>query len=177
MNLQVDEQIKLELIDIHHAETLFQLANENRSHLKQWLSWLDYMHSVDFMHQFVKNAKQRYADGHEYAYVIIFNDIVVGRVGVYKIDPHNRIGEIGYWISEEYQGYGITTKSCAALIEYCFNDVLLNRLEIKCGKENYKSQGVPERLNFTLEGVLREAELLNGKFIDLNLYSLLKNSK
>lgn len=177
MNLQVDEQIQLELIDIHHAESLFQLASENRTHLKQWLSWIDFMHSVDFMHHFVKNSKQRYADGHEYAYVIIFNNIIVGRVGVYKIDPHNKIGEIGYWLSEEYQGYGITTKSCAALVEYCFNDVLLNRLEIKCGVENHKSQGVPERLNFTLEGVLREAELLNGKFIDLNLYSLLKNSK
>ena len=175
MNLLVDEQIKLELVDIHHAEALFDLASENRTHIKQWMSWIDYMHSIDFMHNFVKNSKQRYADGHEYAYVIIFNDIVVGRIGVYKIDLQNKIGEIGYWISEEYQGYGITTKSCSTLIEYCFNDVLLNRIEIKCASENYKSQGIPERLNFTYEGTLREAELLNGKFVDLNLYSLLRN--
>lgn len=175
MNLLVDEQIKLELVDIHHAKALFDLATENRAHIKQWMSWIEYMHSIDFMHNFVKNSKKRYADGHEYAYVILFNEIIVGRIGVYKIDLQNKIGEIGYWISEEYQGYGITTKSCSTLIDYCFNDVLLNRIEIKCASENYKSQGIPERLNFTCEGLLREAELLNGKFVDLNLYSLLRN--
>ncbi len=175
MDLHVDDQVKLELIDIHHAESLFNLASENREHLKQWMPWIDYMHDIDFMHRFVSNSKQRYADGHEYAYVILFNDIIVGRIGVYKIDPQNKIGEIGYWISEEYQGYGITTKSCATLINFCFKDVLLHRIEIKCATENYKSQGIPERLNFKLEGILREAELVNGKFVDLNLYSLLSN--
>lgn len=174
MKIVVDEQIHLELIDTHHAQALFEIASENRSHLSQWLSWLDFMQSVDFMHTFVKNTKQRIDAKQEFSYVILFNNIVVGRVGVYKIDHINKIGEIGYWISEEYQGYGITTKSCAALIKFCYKDISLNRIEIKCATKNFKSMGVPERLGFTLEGILRQAELLNGEFVDLNLYSLIK---
>jgi ribosomal-protein-serine acetyltransferase len=175
MNLQIDDQIKLELVADHHADALYELAEDNREHISQWMAWIDQMQSVEFMHNFINGAKQRNADGSEYAYIILFNNNIVGRIGIYKIDTHNKIGEIGYWISEEYQGYGITTKACKALISFGFNELQLNRIEIKCGTENFKSQGIPERLNFSLEGVLKEAELVNGKYIDLNLYVLLKN--
>ena len=77
-------------------------------------------------------------------------------------------------MAENLQGKGIITKSCKALIDYCFSDLQLNRIEIKCGTENFKSKTIPEKLNFTKEGVIREGELLYDKFIDLNLYSLLK---
>jgi ribosomal-protein-serine acetyltransferase len=53
----------------------------------------------------------------------------------------------------------------------------LNRIEIKCGIENFKSKTIPEKLNFTKEGVIRQGELLYDKFIDLNLYSLLKTDR
>lgn len=175
MTLQIDDQIKLELVDVQHAEVLYELAVDNRTHIEQWMQWIRNMHSVDFMHNFIKYTKERNANGLEYAYIILFNNIVVGRIGLYKIDAQNKIGEIGYWISEDYQGYGIITKACEGLISFAFKELLLNRIEIKCGTENYKSQGIPERLNFKLEGVLKEAELVNGTFIDLNLYALLKN--
>jgi ribosomal-protein-serine acetyltransferase len=61
------------------------------------------------------------------------------------------------------------------MLDYGFKDLGLNRIEIKCAVENLKSARVPEKLNFTKEGILRQAELLNGKFVDLYLFSLLKN--
>jgi ribosomal-protein-serine acetyltransferase len=73
------------------------------------------------------------------------------------------------------QGKGIITKSCKAIIDFSFLDLHLNRIEIKCGTENFKSKTIPEKLNFTQEGIIRQGELLYDKFIDLNLYSLLKN--
>ncbi len=174
MNLVVDTQIKLELLDTHHAQALFEIASENRSHLGQWLPWLGYMQDVNFMHNFIRNSKLRIAEKQEFSFVILFNETLVGRIGVYKLDHFNKIGEIGYWLAEEYQGYGITTKACEALIKYCFNEISLNRIEIKCATQNSKSMGIPERLGFTLEGVLRSAENLNGEFVDLNLYSLIR---
>jgi ribosomal-protein-serine acetyltransferase len=103
------------------------------------------------------------------------NDKVIGRIGVYKIDSQNKIGEMGYWLAENAQGKGIITKSSKAIINFCFSDLQLNRIEIKCGTENLKSKAIPEKLNFTKEGVIRQGELLYDTFIDLNLYSLLKS--
>ena len=50
----------------------------------------------------------------------------------------------------------------------------LNRIEIKCAVGNNKSRAIPQKLQFKQEGILRQAELLNGKFIDLYLYAMLK---
>ena len=174
MIINIDENIKIELINENHSQTIFDIVDQNRIHLRQWLPFVDRMQTVEFAENFVKGTMQRNKDGNEFAFVIIENDKVIGRIGVYKIDGQNKIGEIGYWLAENLQGKGIITKSCKALIDFCFSDLQLNRIEIKCGTENFKSKTIPEKLNFTKEGVIREGELLYDKFIDLNLYSLLK---
>ena len=174
MIINIDENIKIELINENHSQPIFDIVDKNRLHLRQWLPFVDRMQTVEFAENFVKGTMQRNKDGNEFAFVIIENDKVIGRIGVYKIDGQNKIGEIGYWLAENLQGKGIITKSCKALIDFCFSDLQLNRIEIKCGTENFKSKTIPEKLNFTREGVIREGELLYDKFIDLNLYSLLK---
>ena len=174
MIINIDENIKIELINENHSQPIFDIVDKNRIHLRQWLPFVDRMQTVEFAENFVKGTMQRNKDGNEFAFVIIENDKVIGRIGVYKIDGQNKIGEIGYWLAENLQGKGIITKSSKALIDFCFSDLQLNRIEIKCGTENFKSKTIPEKLNFTREGVIREGELLYDKFIDLNLYSLLK---
>ena len=160
MIINIDENIKIELINENHSQPIFDIVDKNRIHLRQWLPFVDRMQTVEFAENFVKGTMQRNKDGNEFAFVIIENDKVIGRIGVYKIDGQNKIGEIGYWLAENLQGKGIITKSCKALIDFCFSDLQLNRIEIKCGTENFKSKTIPEKLNFTREGVIREGELL-----------------
>jgi len=175
MTLNIDQNIRLELITENHSQPIFDVVDKNRAHLREWLPFVDRMQTVEFAENFVKGTMQRNKDGNEFAFVIIDADQVIGRIGVYKIDGQNKIGEIGYWLAENAQGKGIITKSCKAVIDFCFSDLQLNRIEIKCGTENFKSKTIPEKLNFTKEGVIRRGELLYDKFIDLNLYSLLKS--
>jgi ribosomal-protein-serine acetyltransferase len=177
MKIKVDEKLRIELINEKHAQLIFEMVDKNRIHLREWLPFVDNMQSVEFSENFVKGTMQKNKDGIEYAFVIFENEIAIGRIGVYKIDKQNKIGEIGYWLVEYMQGKGIVTKACKAIIDFCFMDLNLNRMEIKCGTENLKSKTIPERLNFSKEGIIRQGELLYGKFIDLNLYSLLKADK
>jgi ribosomal-protein-serine acetyltransferase len=174
MFLKIEQELTLELIEEKHTSAIFAMVDENRHHLRQWLPFVDRMQTVEFTKNFVSSTMQRNKNGDEYAFVILVNGKMVGRIGVYKIDAQNKIGEIGYWLVEAAQGKGITSKSCKALIDFCFDVLQLNRIEIKCGVENVKSQKIPERLNFTKEGTIRDGELLYDEFIDLNLYSLLK---
>ena len=102
------------------------------------------------------------------------NDEIVGRIGIHYIHLHNRIAALGYWLGDGYQGKGIITKACIALIDHCFNELGMNRVEIKCATGNHKSRAIPEKLNFVKEAVLRKAELVNDTFLDLYLYSMLK---
>lgn len=174
MTINIDTKIRIELIEEKHTQSIFDMVNENRNHLRPWLPFVDRMQSVEYTKNFVNGTMQRNKDGVEYAFVIFDDDKMIGRIGVYKIDNQNSIGEIGYWIIENSQGKGIVTNCCKRLIHFCFNDLKLNRVEIRCGTENLRSKKIPEKLNFTKEGVIRQGELLYDKFIDLNLYSILK---
>jgi len=66
------------------------------------------------------------------------------------------------------------TLAVRALIDHAFGAWELHRVMIQAGVGNARSRAVAERLGFTLEGVLREAErYLDGRYIDLAVYGLL----
>jgi len=173
MNLHIEPHTRLELLAAHHAQHLFDLIDHNRNYLREWLTFVDYMSSLTSIKQFVKGSMQRNEAGNEYAFVIISADMVIGRIGVYKIDGQNKIGEIGYWLAEKAQGKGTITQCCQTLIEFCFKEIRLNRLEIKCATQNLRSIAIAGGLRFTKEGIVRQGEWLNDQFVDLNLYSQL----
>jgi ribosomal-protein-serine acetyltransferase len=174
MTIDIDHNYRLELINESHSKQIFDLVDANRKFLRVWLPFVDNMRTIEFAENFVRGTMYRNSFGSEYAFVIIENEKMIGRVGVYKIDQNKKIAEIGYWLAEHVQGKGVVTSSCKLLIDFCFSELNLNRIEIKCGTENLKSQQIPERLNFSKECIIRQGELLHDKYIDLNLYSLLR---
>jgi ribosomal-protein-serine acetyltransferase len=50
----------------------------------------------------------------------------------------------------------------------------MNRIEIRCATENLRSRAIPEKLNFKLEGVLRQSEWRHSRFFDMAIYSTLR---
>ncbi len=108
------------------------------------------------------------------SFIILLNDKVVARIGLNHLNLQNKTGAIGDWLGKNVQGKGIITKSCIKLIDYGFREMNLNRIEIKASVKNFKSQAIPEKLNFRKGSILRQAEFVNNEFIDLFLYAMLK---
>jgi ribosomal-protein-serine acetyltransferase len=175
IKLKIDDTIALELIDYHHAEALHQLVGANRQHLRVWLPWVDHMRSVDDFKKYIHSSKQRYANHAEMGYMVMAGQVMIGRLGLYNIDITNKSASIGYWLDQEWLGKGIITRCCKTIIEEGFTRLQLNRIEIRAAAENYKSQAIPERLGFKKEGIIRQGEFVNSQFVDLYVYSLLKN--
>jgi ribosomal-protein-serine acetyltransferase len=70
------------------------------------------------------------------------------------------------------------TRSVERLCDFAFNELGINRIQIKCAVGNSASSNIPKRLGFIFEGIEREGELLsNGFFTDLEVYSKLKHEK
>ena len=174
MKIQVDDMISLEFLEDIHAESLLNLVNANRMYLREWLPWVDQMQTVANFTYYINDTKKRAAEKTDLGYAIIIDKNIVGRIGLHHINHQNKIGEIGYWLADGMQGRGIITKCCKAMIDHGFTQLGLNRFEIKCGIGNDKSRAIAEKLQFKQEGILRQAELLNGRYIDLYLYAMLK---
>ncbi|HEX8314845.1 MAG TPA: GNAT family protein [Flavisolibacter sp.] len=172
--LIADTDIILEPIDDHHAHLLLNLVNDNRPALRQWLPWVDRMRTIENFRWYINRCKEQHEEKTDYSYVVKVKEQAAGRIGIHYIDQQNKSGAIGYWIGSDFSGRGIITKACVALINHCFTELELNRLEIKCATRNYKSAAVAERLSFTKEGVLRQAEWVNGQAVDLSVYAMLK---
>ena len=79
------------------------------------------------------------------------------------------------WLSREFLGRGIMTRSVRTLCDFAFRELDINRIQIKCAVANTASRNIPQRLGFQLEGIERAGELLSGGvFTDLAVYSRLK---
>ena len=98
---------------------------------------------------------------------------MVGRIGLHHFNQNNRTAAIGYWLVQKAEGRGLITNACKEVIRTGFSTYDLNRVEIKAATTNFRSQAIPEKLNFFKEGILRQAELVNGVLLDLYIYSLL----
>jgi ribosomal-protein-serine acetyltransferase len=174
IKLKVDDTVALELLDQRHAEVLNELVSNNRYHLREWLPWVDHMRSVEDFRKYINSSKLRYGNHTEMGYVIMANGVMIGRLGLYNIDLTNKTASIGYWLDQQWLGKGIITRCCKAVIDEGFSRLQLNRIEIRAATENYKSQAIPERLGFKIEGVIRQGEFVNSRFVDLLVYSMLK---
>lgn len=170
MIIKIDNTLSLELSNLSHAEDNFELICKNRNYLKQWLTWVDRMQTIDDFKHFISSSILKNKQGTDYGFVIKHNQTIIGRIGIHFIDSQNKTGMLGYWIDADFQGKGIITKVCKTLIQFSFTEINLNRIEIKCATKNLKSKAIPIKLNFTQEGILREAEFLNGNINDLYLY-------
>jgi len=171
---QVSDRIELRLLQEHHVAEFYAWQMENSEHLRRWLDWpLDENYSIEDSRGFIKRWLNRFADNNGFEAGIWYQGKLIGEVSVDRIEWQNKLAEMGYSLGAEYQGRGIVTACMRVLIDYAFDELKLNRVELRCAAENLKSRAVAERLGFTQEGELRESWLIHGRFVGQVVYGML----
>lgn len=173
VRVPIDDQLYLRILEPDDAVPLFSLIEANRYYLRRWLPWLDTMVKLDDALNFIEYYAQLASSNNGFQAGIWKQEMLIGIICFYRVDWANRSANIGYWLGEQFQGCGIMTRACSALIEYGFRSMHLHRLEIRCAVENRRSRAIPERLGFSYEGRSRDAEWLYDHFVDHAVYSKL----
>ncbi|MDQ3131114.1 MAG: GNAT family N-acetyltransferase [Acidobacteriota bacterium] len=171
---KIDEELELSLPTERDAEEIFAVVRENIEQLKQWMPWVSDDYSIETARDFIKKNLIELAENGSFATAIKLDGKIVGTIGLHHLDSTNKSIQTGYWLAKNEQGKGIATRSCRVLIDYAFDELKLNRVQINCNVDNAKSRAIPERLNFQLEGIHRQVECLNGEFRDWAIYAMLK---
>ena len=171
--LTIDHDLELKLLERIQAPKLFKLVDSNRTHLRKWLPFVDDYRSVNAANQFIRRNQENHAGKTRLLMGIWLGESLAGVVTYDYIDWDNRAALIGFWLGKSFEGRGIMTRTCSALVDLAFYELGLNRVEISCAYENTRCRMVPERLGFKHEGVSRQRERIYDHFVDTVRYSML----
>lgn len=97
-----------------------------------------------------------------------------GAGGFNNLSKQHKKAEIGFWLLPEFWGKGLMREAFPAICNYGFETLNLNRIEGFVDSENSSCKKAVEKLNFKLEGTMRECEVKDGKFLSVDIYSKLK---
>ena len=169
--IKVNDNITLYPLSVDDIFKIFNTLNDEREYMREWLPFVDATKEMEDTGNYVN-----YVLGTgEQQFTIYYKEKFVGLAGFKDVDKDNRKTEIGYWLSQHAQGKGIMIQSIQRLIEYAFEEMNMNRVQIKVAIENKKSRKIPERLGFRVEGIERDGEsLVDNQYTDIAVYSLLK---
>lgn len=162
-------------VSLAHAGDLAFLVAANMAQLQTFMPKVVGLATPEAAHAHLQFALDAIAQGELLEWHIFKGGSLAGSVRVNHIEDENRKASIGYFLGQEFQGAGLATSAARAVIAYCFEQLDFNRIELKCASTNLASQRVAKRLGFTWEGMLRQAELLDGAYADHFVYGLLRH--
>ena len=100
---------------------------------------------------------------------------IIGDCGFCQL--HNRAarGEISYAIDPARWNNGYATEAAAAVIQFGFETLQLNRIQGMCNLKNTGSERVLQKTGMQYEGTLRHYIHHEGIPLDMKLYAILKD--
>ncbi len=99
---------------------------------------------------------------------------LIGGVGLSVEQDHQR-AELGYWVGVPYWGRGYATEAARAVLAYGFEELKLNRIFAGHFAGNQASGRVLQKIGMCHEGCQREHILKWGKFLDSEMYGILRS--
>jgi diamine N-acetyltransferase len=102
--------------------------------------------------------------------------MLIGNCALLDIDWRNRSAELGILIGDkDYWGRGFGTEAMQLLVKHAFETLNLHRVWLRVYETNPRAIRDYEKAGFVLEGRQRQAEIKNGKYIDVLVMSLLRD--
>jgi len=102
------------------------------------------------------------------------SDQCIGHVGLYQIDHRCSASEFAIMIGDKSAWRkGLGKKITRFVIDYGFSMLNLNRIQITVLKNNSRALNLYLSVGFREEGIMRQAQFKNGKYIDLVIMSIL----
>jgi ribosomal-protein-serine acetyltransferase len=169
--VKLDDDLELAQFVESEADELFELTDRNRAHLRAWLGWLDSIKSPADTLEFIQAGQEQVAGNDGIQIGIRYKGKLIGAIGLHYLDWERKQTEVGYWLDKDYEGRGIVTRACRALVDYAFL-IGMEVVLICCATENGRSQAVPERLGFLYWGMEPRGEFLYDHYVDLRVYRM-----
>ncbi|MDY0395355.1 GNAT family N-acetyltransferase [Virgibacillus halophilus] len=143
------------------GKVVHQAITASKNELKPWLPFAQKEQTPDETEISVRDAHiafQQRTDLRLHIFEKATGDFI-GCTGLHRINWNVPKFEIGYWVDSRKSGNYFMTEAVKGVTEFAFRELHANRVEIRCDSENDRSRAIPERLQFTLEGILHHDDI------------------
>lgn len=102
-------------------------------------------------------------------------DNLIGIVQLIDVDPINRSAELTIRIgAETHRGSGYGSLALRLAISFAWCDLNLNRVWLRVFADNTRAIRAYKKVGFVEEGVMREAAHIDGRFVDMIIFGILR---
>ena len=113
----------------------------------------------------------------EFAIADTSDDTFLGTLMLHSYDSKNRRAETGFWIVPGARGRGVLTRALRLVLDWAFDELLLERMELTALPENAAVPRIAARFGYRFEGTMRGRNLERGRRVDLLLWGLLRDER
>jgi [ribosomal protein S5]-alanine N-acetyltransferase len=166
------ERLQLRWLDMSDAPALYAMfADEEATRYLSMPAW----QTIAKAQESIQRDIREHQTGESLRFGVVLKDTqqLIGSCQIFKIHEASRRAECGYMLARKHWHKGYASEAMQMLIDYCFNELKLNRLEADIDPANVASAQLLQRLGFAKEGVLPERWIVAGQVSDSWIYGLL----
>lgn len=152
------------------------LSPRNTEDYEKFTEWLNDFETTDYTGRssivMTLEAEKKYLEENSFpeaAFLIVVkdNDTMIGTVALEKINHINRTATLGIFIGDkEYRNKGYGTEAINLILDYGFNYLNLNNIELAVMEFNERAIKCYNKCGFKEYGRRRKCKYINGKYYD-----------
>ena len=148
--------------------------NHSLPELKPWMPFAQKEQTMEDTEINIRQAYINFLNRTDLRLLVFKKDTgeFVASSGLHRINWDVPKFEIGYWIDTRFSGNGYMTEAVQGITDFAMRELKARRVEIRCDALNVKSKAIPERLGFTLEGILKNESIsVEGELRDTCVFA------
>jgi ribosomal-protein-serine acetyltransferase len=168
-------RIVLAPVEPADASDLWLAVDASRSHLEKWLPWVPFNTDLDASFRYCEASASDWDHSRALRFSIRERGSkrFLGVVGLESLAHLHQSAELGYWLRADVTRRGYMSEASRTTIAWAFKRLNAHRIRVAAATDNAASLGVIRKLGFRFEGIAREAERCQGRWLDHALFALL----
>jgi N-acetyltransferase len=171
-----NERVLIRPLLASDLENLLEVATQDET-LVQYSPYL--IHSEEYLKVFIQDAIDNRANKTHYSFIIFDKkaQAYAGSTSFWNISNFDKRLEIGRtWIGKDFQATGLNRNCKFLLLEYVFDVLEFERVELKTDQRNQQSRNAIQKIGGQFEGIMRSHTLMTDGFRRSTVvFSILKN--
>lgn len=168
------QRLHLFPLDATDTRDLWAAVESSRPELEPWLPWIPFNVDLESSGRYAEASASDWDAARATRFAIRERGSrrFLGVIGLESFAHLHENVDLGYWLRVEAWGKGLMTEAGHAVIDWAFDAVNAHRVRVAAATNNHPSLHVIARLGFHFEGIARQAERVNGRWLDHAVFAL-----